>query len=304
MNRPDVVLETNLTSAKLLNRGKVRDIYEVNDNLLIVASDRISAFDSVLQSGIPWKGKVLTNISAFWFRLTENIAPNHLITADVDEMPTVLQADRDVIQGRSMLARRAEVVPIECVVRGCLAGSAWRDYCATGAVCGIELPPGLLECDRLPQPVFTPATKAKSGHDENISFEQAETIAGKHIARELRDKSLAIYNEASAFAAERGILISDTKFEWGRVGDELIVIDEMLTPDSSRFWPADAYEPGHPQPSFDKQFVRDYLETSGWNKEPPAPALPDEIIEKTAQKYLEAYRRLTGEDLKTKLGET
>ena len=297
----EVILQTELAAADLINRGKVRDIYRVEDNLLIVATDRISAFDSVLGSGIPWKGKVLTNLSVFWFGLTEKITPNHVITADVDEMPEALQADRDQIAGRAMLTRRAEVVPIECVVRGYLAGSAWREYSASGAVCGIELPPGMVECDRLPEPIFTPATKAESGHDENISFEQMVDIVGEETARALSERSLAVYNEASAYAAQRGVIISDTKFEWGVADGELIVIDEMLTPDSSRFWPADAYEPGHAQPSFDKQFVRDYLEESGWDKEPPAPALPDDIVEKTTQNYLEAYRRLTGEDLVAKL---
>ena len=294
---PNVVLETNLPGLKLLNRGKVRDIYDLGDKLLIVATDRISAFDSVLGSGIPGKGKVLTTLSLFWFDYLSDITPHHLITGDVSEMGFGVAAQADQLAGRSMLVTKTDVLPIECVVRGYLAGSGLKEYRRSQSVCGIELPAGLREADKLPEPIFTPATKAESGHDENISFERTVEFIGEARARSLRERSIALYQKASDYALGRGIIISDTKFEWGLAGDEVILIDEVLTPDSSRFWPADAYEPGHSQPSFDKQFVRDWLEASGWDKEPPAPALPDDVVAKTTEKYVEAYRLLTGKDL-------
>jgi len=294
----EVLLQTSLPGLKLLNRGKVRDIYDISaDQLLIVASDRISAFDSVLASGIPLKGKVLNSLSEFWFRYTADVVPNHLITTDVEAMVPAIKAHAAQLRGRSMLVKKTQVVPIECVVRGYLAGSGWKEYRQSGSVCGIKLPKGLRECDKLPGPIFTPATKAATGHDENITFQKTAKIVGRKLAAALRDKSLAIYQKASDYAAQKGIIISDTKFEWGMIGEQLLVIDEMLTPDSSRFWPADQYKPGQSQPSFDKQFVRDWLEASGWNKEPPAPALPPDVIQKTTAKYVEAYRRLTGKEL-------
>lgn len=297
MPNNDVILETHLEGLKLFNRGKVRDVYELGDKLLFIATDRISAFDSILASGIPMKGKVLTALSLFWFDHLKDITRNHLITGDVDEMPTEVRRHADVLRGRTMLVHKTQVLPIECVVRGYLAGSGWKDYKATGSVCGIALPPGLKEAEKLPHPIFTPATKAESGHDINISHpEMAKRIGQKH-ADALRDRTLAIYEKASRHARSKGIIISDTKFEWGLRGDEVILIDEVLTPDSSRFWPADRYAPGGSPPSFDKQFVRDYLEKSGWNKEPPAPSLPDDIIRKTTEKYMEAYQRLTGRAL-------
>ncbi|MBM4081017.1 MAG: phosphoribosylaminoimidazolesuccinocarboxamide synthase, partial [Planctomycetes bacterium] len=252
----EVLLQTSLPGLKLLNRGKVRDIYDISaDQLLIVASDRISAFDSVLASGIPLKGKVLNSLSEFWFRYTADVVPNHLITTDVDAMGPAIKAHAAQLRGRSMLVKKTQVVPIECVVRGYLAGSGWKEYRQSGSVCGIKLPKGLRECDKLPKPLFTPATKAATGHDENITFARAAKIAGRKLAAALRDQSLAIYQKASDYAAQKGIIISDTKFEWGMIGEQLLVIDEMLTPDSSRFWPADQYKPGQSQPSFDKQFV-------------------------------------------------
>jgi phosphoribosylaminoimidazole-succinocarboxamide synthase len=297
MEAPPAVTETSLEGLTLLRRGKVRDIYGLDDALLIVATDRISAFDSVLGSGIPLKGRVLTALSVFWFETLDTAAANHLITAEVEKMDDAVGTHADVLQGRSMLVRKADVVPIECVVRGYLAGSGWREYQASGTVCGIELPEGLVESSKLPEPIFTPAIKAESGHDENITFEQACDRHGADLVSGLRDRSLAIYREAADYAAERGIIICDTKFEWGRTDGELILIDEVLTPDSSRFWPADQYQPGGPQPSFDKQYVRDWLESeSGWDKEPPAPPLPEHVVARTTEKYLEAYRKLTGRD--------
>ena len=294
---PNVVLETNLPGLKLLNRGKVRDIYDLGDKLLIVATDRISAFDSVLGSGIPGKGKVLTTLSLFWFDYLKDITRHHLLTGDVSEMGPAVAAQADQLAGRSMLATKTDVLPIECVVRGYLAGSGLKEYQRSQSVCGIALPAGLREADKLPEPIFTPATKAESGHDENISFERTIEIIGEARARVLRDRSIALYQKAAEYALGRGIIISDTKFEWGVAHGEVLLIDEALTPDSSRFWPADAYEPGHSQPSFDKQFVRDWLEASGWNKEPPAPALPHDVVAKTTEKYVEAYRLLTGKEL-------
>jgi len=293
--RPGVVLETDLEGLELFNRGKVRDIYAVGDDLLIVATDRISAYDSILGTGIPWKGKVLTRLTLFWLDYIKDITPNHLITADPAEMGGDVAPHADLLRGRAMLVRRADVVPIECVVRGYLAGSGWREYRESGEVCGIRLPDGLREADKLPEPIFTPATKAESGHDENISIERAREIAGAELADALRDRSLAIYRKACDYAGERGVIISDTKFEWGRCDGELTLVDEVLTPDSSRFWPADTYEPGKSQFSYDKQYVRDWLDESGWDHSPPGPPLPDEVANKTAERYLEACRQITGE---------
>ena len=288
------VLQTNLPGLKLLGRGKVRDIYDLGDHLLIVATDRISAFDSVLPTPIPEKGRVLTALSVFWFRFVAGLTETHQVTDDVAEMGHGLIQHRDILEGRSMLVKRTKPVLVECVVRGYLAGSGWREYRATGHVCGVQLPTGLLEGSALPEPIFTPAVKATSGHDENISFEESARRVGKELATLLRDRSLAIYARASAYARERGILIADTKFEWGQLGGNVLLIDEAFTPDSSRLWPLDGYTPGGTQVSFDKQPVRDWLERSGWNKEPPAPPLPDDVVARTREKYLEAYRLLTG----------
>ena len=295
MQMPQAVLETSLEGLELFNRGKVRDIYRLGADLLIVATDRISAYDSVLGSGIPWKGKVLTKLTLFWLDFLKGTGPNHLITEDVAEMGAEVAVQRDLLQGRSMLVRRAEVLPIECVVRGYLAGSGWREYKESGSVCGIKLPAGLRQADKLPEPIFTPATKAESGHDENITAERAAEIVGEGEATELRERSVAIYRKASEYAASRGIIISDTKFEWGLCAGDMTLIDEVLTPDSSRFWPTDSYEPGTSPFSYDKQYVRDWLDESGWNHRPPGPALPEEVVHKTSERYLEACRRLTGE---------
>jgi len=288
-----VILETNIPGFPL-KRGKVRDIYDLGDRLLILATDRISAFDSVLGSGIPYKGQILTALSQFWFNFTVDIAESHFLTCDLDEMPEELKEFREILQGRSMLVEKAGPIPVECVVRGYLAGSGFGEYKKTGWISGVKLPHGLVEASRLPEPLFTPATKAATGHDENISFEQMVKLVGEDMADFLQERSLAIYEKAADYARTRGIIIADTKFEWGRIDDKIILIDELLTPDSSRFWPLDEYEPGGLQVSFDKQFVRDFLEASGWNKEPPAPALPEEIVQKTSEKYKEAYERLTG----------
>lgn len=292
------VTETRIEGYPLVARGKVRDIYAVGaDRLLMVATDRISAFDCILGSPIPDKGRVLTQISLFWFDLLKDIVPNHLITADVDQFPAPLKPFRAQLEGRSMLVRRAEMFPVECVARGYLSGSGWKEYQANGAVCGIPLPPGLKESDRLPQPIFTPATKAQSGHDENIPFERAAEILGQDVAARLRDLTLALYSRAAEFALQRGIILADTKFEFGLIDGQIVLGDEALTPDSSRFWPKDSYAPGGPQSSFDKQFVRDWLETLTWNKQPPAPVLPEDVIERTRAKYIEAYRLLSGREL-------
>lgn len=287
-----VVLETTIPNVPV-RRGKVRDVYDLGDKVLLVSTDRISAFDWVLPTGIPSKGKVLTQISAFWFeRLGE---PHHLLTTDVDAIELPAGTDRESLAGRSSLVRKTEVVPIECVVRGYLSGSGWKEYRTSGTVCGIRLPAGLTESARIDEPIFTPATKAQTGHDENISFERMVEIVGSDVAEELRRRSIAIFQRGAEYARSRGIIIADTKFEWGRVGDELILIDEVLTPDSSRFWPADQYEAGRSQPSFDKQFVRDWLETTDWDKNSPPPALPDDVVTKTRQKYVDAYECLTGQ---------
>jgi len=292
-----LILETSLPGVELLGRGKVRDNYAIGDKLLLVASDRISAFDYILATGIPYKGRVLTQISIFWFDFLKDIVPTHFLTAAVDNYPDPLPNFRDQLEGRSMLVRRARMIDIECVARGYLAGSGWKEYKESQTVCGIPLPPGLKESSKLPEPIFTPATKAQSGHDINISFQQAADVVGHPLARRLRDLTLAIYRRAADYAASRGIILADTKFEFGFAGDELVLADEVLTPDSSRFWPAASYQPGGPQLSYDKQFVRDYLESIRWNKQPPAPALPADVAGRTADKYREAYRLLTGKSL-------
>lgn len=292
------LIETDLSHLALHARGKVRDLYTVGEYLLLVATDRISAFDHVLATGIPGKGKVLTQLSLFWFDFLKDIVPNHLITADVNKFPAELQDDRDQLEGRSMLVKRAQMFPVECVARGYLSGSGWKEYQSTGKVCGIALPAGLRESDKLPEPIFTPATKSLDGeHDINISFDEMVSRIGAPSAEKLRSLTLNIYNQASAYAEERGLILADTKFEFGTTAEGIILADEVLTPDSSRFWPKDQYAPGGAQPSFDKQFVRDYLESIHWNKQAPAPALPDEVATRTQQKYLEAYRLLTGRSL-------
>jgi phosphoribosylaminoimidazole-succinocarboxamide synthase len=290
-----VVLDTQIATLSLARRGKVRDVYDLGEHLLIVATDRISAFDYVLGSGIPDKGAVLTQLSAFWFDLLKDITPHHLVTIDVDEFPAVTRPYKDILRGRSMLVRKTTPLPVECVARGYLSGSGWKDYTRSGAVCGVTLPAGLTESDRLPAPIFTPATKAESGHDENISEAEAGAIVGQGLIGRLRELTLQIYGLGVEHALSRGIIIADTKFEFGQSADgQLILIDEVLTPDSSRFWPAAEYAPGRGQPSFDKQFVRDYLERVGWNKQPPVPSLPDEVVQGTRARYVEAYERLTG----------
>jgi len=287
-----VVSQTDFPGLKLRGRGKVRDIYELGDRLLIVATDRLSAFDVVLPTPIPDKGRVLTQLSMFWFEKLADIVPHHVISAK--DFSGELAPYRDSLDGRAMLVRRTEPIPIECVVRGYLSGSGWKEYQKTGAVCGIPLTAGLRESDRLPEPIFTPSTKAITGHDENIPFEETVARVGRPLAERLRDTSLAIYRRAAEYAAARGIIIADTKFEFGLIGEQFIWIDEALTPDSSRFWPGDQYAPGRTQPSFDKQYVRDYLERIGWNKQPPAPALPPDVVARTRAKYREAYQRITG----------
>jgi len=293
------VIQTRLNGASPHRQGKVRDIYEVDDRLLLVATDRISAFDYVLGSGIPDKGKVLTQLSAFWFQQTRDIVPNHLITTDVGEFPPELRGDAEMLSGRSMLVRKTSPIPIECVARGYLAGSGWKDYRQTGGVCGVPLPPGLLESDALPAPIFTPATKATSGHDVNISQAEAGRIIGDQLVATLRELTLELYAFGAAHAEARGIILADTKFEFG-LGDSggVMLIDEAMTPDSSRYWPKDRYTPGGPQPSFDKQYVRDYLEQIRWNKQPPVPSLPEDVVLRTRDKYLEAFRRLTGQEVR------
>ncbi len=315
------ILLTEMEGWVLVARGKVRDLYDAGrvdgpggkvDALLFVATDRISAFDCVMPNGIPRKGEVLTQTSLFWFEKLRHLVANHVITANIAEYPEPFRAAADLLRGRSMLVRKARMIPVECVVRGYLSGSGWKDYRASGTLCGMALPAGLRESDRLPEPLFTPATKAPSGHDINIPFSEVEKIAGRELAAKMRSLSLSLYKKASEWAESRGIILADTKFELGLIGGEsragdrpdgegeseqLILCDEALTPDSSRYWPRDKYSPGGPQPSFDKQFVRDYLETLAWNKQPPAPALPADVVERTSQKYLEAYRLLTGRQL-------
>jgi phosphoribosylaminoimidazole-succinocarboxamide synthase len=293
-----VLLQTDFPKLDLFASGKVRDIYRIDaGQLLFVATDRISAFDYVLATGIPHKGGVLTQISLFWFDFLKDVVPNHLITADVNRYPAEVHPYAEQLRGRSMLVTRAEMFPVECVVRGYLSGSGWKEYKANGSVCGIKLPSGLRESDELPEPIFTPATKAVSGHDENISFEQMAKLVDPEDAQKLRALSLEIYSKAAAYARKKGIIIADTKFEFGRTAAGITIADEVLTPDSSRFWPADKYQPGMSQQSFDKQYVRDYLEEIRWNKQPPAPALPVEVARRTSEKYVEAYRQLTGREL-------
>ena len=296
MCEDEVLLQSKLPLT-LRTRGKVRDVYQIDDHLLFVATDRISAFDCVLGSGIPCKGRILTQMSLFWFEFLKTLVPNHLETADFSLYPKKLSKFRKMLEGRSMLVKIGDMIPIECVARGYLAGSGWKDYQKTGKVCGIPLPAGMRDGDRLPQPLFTPATKAQTGHDINVSFQNVANTVGVDLAGQLRDLTLEIYARASEHALQRGIILADTKFEFGFVEGQLVLADEALTPDSSRYWPADTYKPGGPQLSFDKQYVRDYLETLPWNKRPPAPALPHEIVRKTSEKYEEAYCRITGQSL-------
>jgi phosphoribosylaminoimidazole-succinocarboxamide synthase len=292
------LLDSRLAGLIPHTSGKVRDIVDLGDALLLIATDRISAFDYVLGSGIPDKGKVLTQLSAFWFERTGSIIANHVLTLDVREYPAALRAHAGMLAGRSMLVRKTEPVPLECVARGYLSGSGWKEYVASGTVCGVRLPAGLRESDRLPEPIFTPATKATSGHDINISEADAARLVGTDLVEQLRRHTLALYRHGVEHAESRGIILADTKFEFGRLpSGDLILIDEVMTPDSSRYWPKDAYAPGGPQPSFDKQYVRDYLEEIGWNKQPPVPTLPDEVVRRTRDKYLEAFHRLTDRDL-------
>ena len=291
------LLETSLDGLTLRRRGKVRDVYEVDDALLIVATDRISAFDYVLGSGIPDKGKVLTQLSGFWFERMGDLVPHHLLSLDVDRFPDAARRHATVLRGRTMLARKTDPIPVECVARGYLSGSGWKEYQQRGSVCGITLPPGLRESDRLPEPIFTPATKADSGHDVNISEAEAGRIVGTDLIARLKTLTLEIYRRGCEHAESKGIIIADTKFEFGLAGQEIILIDEVLTPDSSRFWPQASYAPGHGVPSFDKQFVRDYLEDIKWNKQPPVPSLPEEVVARTREKYIDAFRLLTGREL-------
>jgi phosphoribosylaminoimidazole-succinocarboxamide synthase len=292
-----IVMKTDLAGLKLHVRGKVRDIYDLGEHFLIIATDRLSAFDVVLPTPIPNKGKVLTQMSAFWFDYFKDSVPNHVVSTRVNDYPKELHRFRDQLEGRSMLVKKAKVFPVECVARGFLTGSGLKDYNKTGELCGIPLPPGLRDSDRLPQPIFTPATKAETGHDENISEEQAGKVIGAENVRRLKELTLSIYSRAVEYALKRGIIICDTKFEFGTIDGQITLVDEVLTPDSSRFWPADQYSPGRPQPSFDKQYVRDYLERIAWNKQPPAPALPDDVVKGTTAKYVEALRILTGREL-------
>ncbi len=294
MPGPAVVLETRIDGLPLLGRGKVRDLYDAGEHLLVVTTDRLSAFDVVFREGIPGKGAVLTALSEFWFRRLEHVVPHHLVTTDIDAMPEAARAHGDVLRGRTMLVRKCTVFPVECVVRGYLVGSGWKDYRETGSVCGHRLPPAMRLADRLPEILFTPATKAVSGHDENIDFARMSSIVGHETAVALRDLSVRVFDEGSSYAAERGILLADTKFEFGRdAAGRITLIDEVLTPDSSRYWPREEWEPGRSPPSFDKQIVRDHLETTDWNKEPPPPALPADVIQRTAARYREILERLT-----------
>jgi len=288
---------TRFPDIDLFKRGKVRDVYDLKDKLLVVSTDRISCFDVVLPTGIPRKGEVLTNLSLFWFEYTKDIVPNHLITAEVNDYPAELSKYKDILKGRSMLVKKAKPISVECIVRGYLSGSGWKEYQQSQSICGIKLPPGFKESDKLPEPIFTPSTKEDVGHDINVSQGYVEQELGKEITSQLRELSLALYLKASAYAESKGIIIADTKFEFGLYQNKVILIDEVLTPDSSRFWPKDRYQPGQAQPSFDKQFVRDYLETLDWNKTAPGPELPEEIVLKTSEKYLQAFEMLTGEAL-------
>ena len=294
----EVLLNTNFKGLELFRKGKVRDVYDLGDKLLIVSCDRISCFDVVLPCGIPYKGEILTAISNFWFNFTKDLIPNHLITSDLSKYPQDLERYKDDLDGRSMLVIKSKPLPVECIVRGYLSGSGWKEYQKNQSVCGIKLPAGLKESDKLPEVIFTPSTKADVGHDQNVNQKYVEELIGKETAESITRASIDIYKKASDYALSKGIIIADTKFEFGINNNKLILIDEVLTPDSSRFWPADEYTPGRAQASFDKQFVRDYLEKLNWDKVPPAPKLPDDIIAKTTQKYLEAYKRLTGKELK------
>jgi len=291
------MLNIDIPRLKLFKKGKVRDVYDLEDKLLIVSSDRISAFDVVMSTGIPDKGRILTGLSLFWFDHTRPIIDNHVISSNIADFPSEAQKQENILKGRSMLVKKAKMIEIECVVRGYLSGSGWREYKQSGIVSGIKLPGGLLESSKLPQPIFTPAIKAKTGHDENITEKKMMDLIGSKAGKVLKEKSIEIYLKAAKYAEEKGIIIADTKFEFGYLGDKIILIDEILTPDSSRFWPKNDYSPGRSQKSFDKQFLRDYLETLDWDKTPPGPELPDEIVAKTREKYLEAYRRLTGKEL-------
>jgi phosphoribosylaminoimidazole-succinocarboxamide synthase len=291
----EVILETQLPDIKPYSTGKVRDIYDLGDRLLIIATDRLSAFDVVLPTPIPYKGKILTGLSAFWFNFTRHIVDNHFITTDIADFPGELRKYSDILAGRSMIVKKARRIDIECVARAYLAGSAWRSYKENGSICGIRLPPGLRESDRLPEPIFTPTTKAEAGHDMALTQSEVEDMVGRDVAREIKEKSLELLAAASAEVESKGLILSDTKFEFGKLeNDAIMLIDEAFTPDSSRFWPMDDYEPGRPQRSFDKQYVRDYLEEIGWNKKPPAPHLPGEVVKRTTERYFEAYRRITG----------
>ena len=290
------MLDIDLPGIKAFKKGKVRNVFDLGDSLLLVASDRISAFDSVMPNGIPDKGAILTQISLFWFDFTKNIIKNHIIESDVNKYPRELQPFKEKLAKRSVIGKKAELIPVECVVRGYLSGSGWKDYQKTQSICGIKLPAGLKESSKLPEPIFTPTTKAEQGHDLNITFEQVIDQVGKATADTIKEKTIKVYQACSEYADKKGIIIADTKFEFGFAGGEIIIIDEMLTPDSSRFWPKDLYKVGQSQPSYDKQFVRDYLESIKWNKEPPAPKLPEEVVNKTREKYMEAFKRLTGKD--------
>lgn len=293
-----ILLTTDFKGLKLFRRGKVRDVYDLSDKLLIISTDRISCFDVVLPDGIPSKGRVLTNLSIFWFDFLKNVTAHHFITSDIDKYPQELKKYKDGLSGRSMLVLKAKPLPVECIVRGYLSGSGWKEYKEKGSICGIKLPEGLKESDKLPEVIFTPSTKADKGHDVNVDQKYVEMLIGKEAADKIRQLSIEIYKKASDYALSRGIIIADTKFEFGIFHDKIVLIDEVLTPDSSRFWPKVSYKPGRPQSSFDKQFVRDYLETLDWDKTPPAPKLSEDVIENTSQKYLEACRRLTGKELK------
>jgi phosphoribosylaminoimidazole-succinocarboxamide synthase len=290
----NVVIEAKLSGIKPFSVGKVRDIYDLDDKLLFIATDRLSAFDVVLPTGIPYKGKVLNALSVFWFNLTKNIVDNHLITADINEFPSELKPYKDILEGRSMIVKKAKRIDLECVVRAYISGSAWKAYKEKGSICGIKLPSGLKESDKLPEPIFTPTSKSDEGHDMELNYSEAEDLIGKKLFNEVKDISLALLKTASDKAESKGIIIADTKFEFGIYNEKVILIDEVLTPDSSRFWPMDDYQAGRAQKSFDKQFVRDYLEEIKWDKNPPAPELPEAIVQKTTEKYLEAYKRLTG----------
>ena len=290
----NILMSTELPGVKIYTRGKVRDVYDLGDKLLIVATDRISAFDCIMPNGIPGKGKILTEMSLFWFDLVSDIVPNHIITARINEFPEILKPYRDQLEGRSMIVKKADRIDVECVVRGYLSGSGWREYQKTGSICGIKLPSGLVESEKLPQNIFTPATKAEEGHDENVSYDFIVEQIGEKLSVKIRDLSLAVYEKARVYAKTRGIIIADTKFEFGIIDDRTILIDEILSPDSSRFWPSSEYSPGRPPRSFDKQFVRDYLESLDWDKTPPAPSLPDEIVMNTLDKYKEAQKLILG----------